>query len=569
MDVAARLRENRGIALLALALAATGAMALWGPRGALDPSPPWGPALLIWLAALAVLYVPLPGPGIGLGAAATAPTALWLGPAAAAIVALLARLARELASPAAAERSRRPHHRLPARLGEVALATLAAVATWRLLWPAGGAAAALTAAGLEAGAIAAAIYLAVHLAAEGGLAAAGGDRVAWSVVLPSLAVDLAGLLIGVLGAAVAVTVGWRAALLLQLVVFALALEAARQLRRRREAEERVESLREATRAGHRIIFRNPDLLGIAEQIHAECGKVLEFEWFQFEILGQKDGASSWCSGPDGVVGEGRAQPPSMPPRLPGIHRRAGWRILEREFGTDDEVIARLTLWCDPRRLEEEALELLDSLLPQMASSVHRALLDRVAKRDPLTDLPDRRAFDSHLERVFDRARREGSPMAVILCDLDSFKRINDMNGHAVGDQALLIVSRLLESQSREEDFCCRLGGDEFAVVLEHADGATGLRTAERIRDAVARRRRADLKTRIPLRVTAGVAGYPELPVRSPAELLELADAAMYEAKRRGKNRCLLHLGRGRFLDPSGVTLGDAELPPTQPPTLFS
>ena len=297
--------------------------------------------------------------------------------------------------------------------------------------------------------------------------------------------------------------------------------------------------------------------------------MIDFEWFQFELLSESnDGERSWVGDPDGVVSEGEPEPPAMPPRLPGIHRRANWRVIEREFGTPDELVARLRLWCDPRRLDERSLELLDSLLPQMASSVQRALLDRVAKRDPLTDLPDRRAFDSHLARVFERARTEGTPMAVILCDLDSFKRINDLNGHAVGDQALLVVSRLLESQSREEDFCCRLGGDEFAIVLEHADGRTALRTAERIREAVARRRRSDLRTRIPLRVTAGVAGFPELTVRSPAELMELADRAMYEAKRRGKNRCLLHLGHGRFVDPQGEVVG-AEDPETRPPTLFS
>jgi diguanylate cyclase (GGDEF)-like protein len=578
---ATKLKSSLPLLLLAAAIAALAAAGRWAEA---PPAQPHGPLYLVLLAALGALagsYAPLGRRTLGLAAAALPPAILFFGPVAAAWVGGPALVLCEVARRRTAyRRAQRPNSWLFETVDRASLTVLACLAAgfaWRATAPASGAGSSLDL--TMATAAAAGAYLVVLLALDLGLA-----RLAWSPSpvwrrggLP-LALDLAGWAIGLLLARVAVEIGWATALALLAALALLSFEAARLDRQRALAERRTRELREITLAGNRINVRQLDLLGIAEEIHRECRRVLPFQWFQLELLAGREGAGgegaggrgrSWHAGPDLEVEEGVPEPPEAPPTLPGIHLRTSWNVLERELATQDEALALLRLWCDPRRVRPEALELLDTLLPQMTASLARALLGRLALRDPLTDLPDRRAFESHLSRAFESAYTQGTAMAVLMCDIDNFKKINDLHGHATGDQALLLVARLLENHRRESDLCCRLGGDEFAVVLEATDGETALGIAERIREAVSNQRRSDLQTRIPLRLTVGVAALPELPVRSAADLLELADEALYEAKRRGRNRCLLHRGAGTFLTPDGELLGDPEKPRAKPPTLFA
>jgi diguanylate cyclase (GGDEF)-like protein len=256
--------------------------------------------------------------------------------------------------------------------------------------------------------------------------------------------------------------------------------------------------------------------------------------------------------------------------MPGIHRRSSWKILGRELKGDGEVIARVRFWCDPRCLEPTSVELLDSLLPQVASSVHRALLDRRAKHDPLTGLADRGVLETRLEAVFSAIRDEGGTMAVIMCDLDRFKKVNDTYGHDVGDQALLRIAEVLEKHRRETDLCCRYGGEEFAVVLDQTNGETAQRVAERLRLEVQRTVFTAKDERLHLRLSAGVAAYPELFVKDGKELLVLADEALRMAKSQGRNRSLLHLGRGKYRKFDGTVVeAEESTPEPEAPTLFA
>jgi len=203
--------------------------------------------------------------------------------------------------------------------------------------------------------------------------------------------------------------------------------------------------------------------------------------------------------------------------------------------------------------------------------VHRALLDRQAKQDPLTGLADRRVLDARLGEVFDQTCHLGGSMAVIMCDLDRFKKINDNHGHDVGDQALLQVVRLLEEHRRDSDLCCRYGGEEFALVLEKTDGETALRVAERLRHAVEHCLFVpDGGSPVPLRLSAGVAAFPEIQVKEGKDLLVLADEALIQAKKRGRNRSLLNLGRNSYKTPRGKILaaGEVETEP-EAPRLFA
>jgi len=387
-------------------------------------------------------------------------------------------------------------------------------------------------------------------------------------LVTSLGLDASGWILGAVLVRTVGGVGWPETLLLLGAIALLAMEVARSSHLRRRALDRVAELWDVTRAGHRIIFRDPDLAGIARQVLEECRNVLPIHWFQFELLSGGSANESWFAGPDGQIEEGIPHPAESPPALPGIHRRTSWKVLGRELKGDSEPIARIRFWCDPRRLENTSVDLLDSLLPQIAASVHRALLDRRAKQDPLTGLADRRVLEARLEQGFVASRETGSSMAVIMVDLDRFKRVNDKFGHEVGDRALLQIVSVLEKHRRDTDLCCRYGGEEFAVVLENTDGDTAMQVAERLRIEVERTEfRAD-NTRIPLNLSAGVAAYPDLQVRSGKELLRLADEALIEAKRRGRNRSLLNLGRARYRTAGGKTVGDPEPPPPEIPTLF-
>jgi diguanylate cyclase (GGDEF)-like protein len=317
-------------------------------------------------------------------------------------------------------------------------------------------------------------------------------------------------------------------------------------------------MQEVHLAGHRIIFGESEPLAIARQIFGECRRLLTFSWFQLALLDSNGVEQSWFSGPDGWVREGEPEPPPRPAALPGIHRRVAWQMVERELSVPGRRLGFIRMWCDPRQQRPGAVGWLDALLPQMASSVHSVVLDREARQDPLTGLADRRALEERLLNAHAQALESGTPMAVVMCDLDRFKRINDLYGHATGDQALMAVAAILEAHRRERDLCCRYGGEEFAVVLEATDGRVGLQVAERLREAVEQLLFKPHGRQIALKLSAGVAAFPELHVTQAGELLELADEALYKAKKLGRNRCLLARGGGRFETVGGKILGEAD-----------
>ena len=93
-------------------------------------------------------------------------------------------------------------------------------------------------------------------------------------------------------------------------------------------------------------------------------------------------------------------------------------------------------------------------------------------------------LERQLEEGFERAAEGGGTLAVVMCDLDHFKRINDTHGHTVGDEALVAIARLLEAYRRGSDLCCRYGGEEFTLLLFDSDGGRALAVAERLRRAI-------------------------------------------------------------------------------------
>ncbi|MGI9416731.1 MAG: diguanylate cyclase domain-containing protein [Geminicoccaceae bacterium] len=156
----------------------------------------------------------------------------------------------------------------------------------------------------------------------------------------------------------------------------------------------------------------------------------------------------------------------------------------------------------------------------------------LAQHDPLTDLPNRLLFQDRLRQAMMRSTRTGSPVGVIVMDLDGFKAINDAEGHRVGDETLKALSRRLRSCLRESDTVARIGGDEFAFVLPDLTTATA---AVRIGEKMLANIETPLKVEeryIALRVSLGIALYPSDDDDAEA-LLQYADLAMYRAKRAG------------------------------------
>ncbi len=167
-----------------------------------------------------------------------------------------------------------------------------------------------------------------------------------------------------------------------------------------------------------------------------------------------------------------------------------------------------------------------------------AELQNIAATDSLTGLPNRRAFDEHLEREWSRAGRESAVLSLLLVDLDRFKVINDTLGHSAGDELLrLVAAQIRASIQRPVDLSARYGGEEFAIILPGTDHAGALTFAERVRADI-ERATAGYRTDDRPHATAsiGVATAHPRPRQAMTLLVEAADRALYQAKAGGRNR---------------------------------
>jgi len=167
------------------------------------------------------------------------------------------------------------------------------------------------------------------------------------------------------------------------------------------------------------------------------------------------------------------------------------------------------------------------------------LLKEQARIDALTGLANRAAFESSLGSACAAHERTGSPVSLLLFDLDDFKRINDSYGHGVGDEALRRVGACLRETSRPYDTPCRYGGDEFVVLLGQTEGHNARRAGERLLEAIRCIELETLDTCLPIRASGGLASSTELrPGFASDDLLKAADRALYAAKRSGGDRLI-------------------------------
>jgi two-component system, cell cycle response regulator len=194
-------------------------------------------------------------------------------------------------------------------------------------------------------------------------------------------------------------------------------------------------------------------------------------------------------------------------------------------------------------------EFLDEIDREYHRQIHRLL-----SHDDLTGLLSSRSFFSELRRESARAKQENRPFCVLMMDVDFFKNVNDTYGHLTGSKTLEEIGYCITQNLRSGDVAARFGGEEFAAFLLHAEIGQGLVAAERIRSeiekqefTIIRQGRPAEKEKHHVTISIGVASYPD-DSSDVIELIEMADSALYRAKREGRNRICAY----RDLEPDEI-----------------
>ena len=246
-----------------------------------------------------------------------------------------------------------------------------------------------------------------------------------------------------------------------------------------------------------------------------------------------------------VVTEGVPKVERARPFLLGLGTRDRRRPITGSLGVPIVVGSRtfgaLIAFGEPAVGSAAALARLDPLargyapvlLPAMAADIE----ERKAHTDVLTDLVNRRGFEKQMARLKD------GPRALVVIDIDLFKAVNDEHSHAAGDQVLRQFAKLLKEAVRDGDTAARIGGEEFAIILPGGDLALGMEVAERLRAQVEAKVFFADGSETRLTISCGVTASP-VPEAQAANLAQLADSLLYQAKRGGRNRVVVAGPRG-------------------------
>jgi diguanylate cyclase (GGDEF)-like protein len=171
----------------------------------------------------------------------------------------------------------------------------------------------------------------------------------------------------------------------------------------------------------------------------------------------------------------------------------------------------------------------------------RQELERLSVTDPLTGLANRRRLEAEIEREALRGDRLSRKFAVLMLDVDHFKKFNDTWGHQAGDDVLKRLARALQEQVREVDTAARYGGEEFTVILTETTAAEAMKVAERIRARVAEEKISQNGSEVQVTVSVGLAEFPS-DGKTPEAIIASADQALYKAKEAGRNRVVMAAG---------------------------
>ena len=214
-------------------------------------------------------------------------------------------------------------------------------------------------------------------------------------------------------------------------------------------------------------------------------------------------------------------------------------LVQRYRHDESDIVVRMRT--EMMSLRNQVIEM-ECVVESLREQVH---LERArALHDQLTGVPNRTAYDLYVTSLAKNGRRDNLPHALIVCDIDHFKRINDEYGHQMGDAVLKAFGGVLAGQLRTTDFVARYGGEEFVVILKGATEADALQVAEKLRQAVAE---TPFGISRPVTASFGICEFQDAQTIDKA--FEEADQALYAAKRAGRNCCMLASGAQADLAP--------------------
>jgi len=225
-------------------------------------------------------------------------------------------------------------------------------------------------------------------------------------------------------------------------------------------------------------------------------------------------------------------------RFPEYRFKKNLSIIASPIVREEQVAGILTVECEkPDHWTQEDLRFLSDISNivslALANAVYFDKVETLAVKDSLTGLFARYRFDERVEEEFSRAKAYGSTLSLVMFDLDHFKKVNDTWGHQYGDQVLQAVAKVIQSQTRETDFCARYGGEEIAVIMPLASLENAYQIADRIRKNVESSRIGEHKVQVTL--SGGVTSV-QSPMKDLEDLVHSVDQALYQAKEKGRNQ---------------------------------
>jgi diguanylate cyclase (GGDEF)-like protein len=266
--------------------------------------------------------------------------------------------------------------------------------------------------------------------------------------------------------------------------------------------------------------------------------VLGFWWLHRHVLGPLDQLARFAREPSAAGGNGADRSLDRPDQIGGIARAL--QALHTDVQEWRHRVADLERSMD-RHIEARTNEMTKAL----------SHIARQVATDALTGLYNRRALEKRFTDLFDQYRQAGHDVSVVMIDIDNFKLLNDTCGHAAGDDVLRFTGELLKQSTREKDLAVRFGGDEFALILGGVNASGAVQIAARVVALFAQHAKLVAATPRPS-LSAGVASMRVHCPDSAEHLLQMADAALYDAKGCGKGSVKTYDARSRVAAPVGV-----------------
>jgi diguanylate cyclase (GGDEF)-like protein len=214
---------------------------------------------------------------------------------------------------------------------------------------------------------------------------------------------------------------------------------------------------------------------------------------------------------------------------------------------EKEVVGSISLNSDqPNAFDAQDLQFFSVIGYQMAATLKHfqrfSSVKNMAIYDTLTTLYNRRYFEERLGVEAQKTFYTGTPLSLVMVDIDHFKQVNDTFGHGEGDKVLCQIASMLKTSVRKKDIVARYGGEEFILILPEAGLEVSYMIAERIRRLVEGSPFDMAKTQRTITISMGISNFPNHRAKSKEELVRMADQALYDAKRGGRNRVCIYGG---------------------------